>query len=201
MENAVEALKIAFAVILFVLALSLSISCFSQAINAVTNITTMYDGEAEYEKVQSANGLTRTVGVETIIPTMYTAYDENIEIYFFESDGVTPIPIYYKTDQYGRKVSDGKGGYVQVTSLSLEKEEFGSDGAKSATQVAQEHLDIILGGRALDTEEKYKQQFIYNNGFYDYLKGKKFEERLGEYYQGSDSTKIKKRVITYILQS
>ena len=203
MENAAEALKIAGGVILFVLALTLSISCFSQATRAVNAITTLRDRDIEYEQVQSANGLTRAVGVETIIPTMYTAYSENIEIYFFDKDG-DEIPIYYKTDQYGRKVSDGEGGYVQITSINLEKEGFGNEGTKSATQVAQEHLDIILGGESLKKTEgyktlypKYENQIFHKTGFYEYLKGKKFEELLGEYYQGEDTTKIKKRVITY----
>ena len=37
----------------------------------------------------------------------------------------------------------------------------------------------------------------YTNGFYEYLAKHTFSEQLGEYYQGSDSTKIKKRIIIY----
>ena len=54
-----------------------------------------------------------------------------------------------------------------------------------------------------DMKTKYEKQYIYDDGFYNYLEGKKFEEYLGEYYEGdtsnsgSTSTKIKKRVITY----
>ena len=48
-------------------------------------------------------------------------------------------------------------------------------------------------------EKKYGNQFMdeYTNGFYEYLAKHTFSEQLGEYYQGSDSTKIKKRIIIY----
>ena len=80
MENAVEALKIAGGVLLFVLALTVSISCFSQANKSVTAIVSMRDRDVEiaFDQIRPSKGLTRTVGVETIVPTMYTAYYENI---------------------------------------------------------------------------------------------------------------------------
>ena len=65
MENAVEALKIAGAVLLFILALSLSISSLSQANSAVSDITTMYDREFMYSYIEPSKGLTRKVVVDT----------------------------------------------------------------------------------------------------------------------------------------
>ena len=64
---------------------------------------------------------------------------------------------------------------------------------------------MILAGKNkyknVDNEmvKKYDKQFYYSNGFLDYIKNKKFEEKLGEYYEseGSTSTQIKKRIITY----
>ena len=47
MENAVEALKIAGAVLMFILALSLSISCLSSANSSALNIASMYSRERE----------------------------------------------------------------------------------------------------------------------------------------------------------
>ena len=50
--------------------------------------------------------------------------------------------------------------------------------------------------------KKYSNQIIkndYPDGLYNFFAGKKFKENLGEYYQGTDSTKIKKRVITYTI--
>ena len=142
--------------------------------------------------------------------------------------------IYYKTNQYGSRVdSEGKSvansnpNAVTVNYIDLSKESFGTENGKEATQVATEHLSLILAGgnkwknqyrnnqemlNLLD-EKKYGNQLMdteYPNGFYAYLNGKKFVENLGEYYQGSSqdedeslasttATKIKKRVITYKL--
>ena len=49
MENAAEALKMAFGVMMFVLALSLSISCFSQASSAIDNIITSREPKVSCE--------------------------------------------------------------------------------------------------------------------------------------------------------
>ena len=61
MENAVEALKIAAGVLLFVLALTVSISCFSQANRAVTSIVNMRDRDTQilYDQIKPSSGLTR----------------------------------------------------------------------------------------------------------------------------------------------
>ena len=196
MENAVEALKIAAGVLLFVLALTVSISCFSQANRSVTAIVSMRDRDVEiaFDQIRPSKGLTRTVGVETIVPTMYTAYYENIEIFFKTSSG-DAIPIYYDINQYG-EINTDENGEIKVCSISAGLDE--------------KRLDMILAGKNNlpdyidnDMKTKYEKQYIYDDGFYNYLEGKKFEEYLGEYYEGdtsnsgSTSTKIKKRVITY----
>lgn len=104
MENAVEALKIAFAVMMFVIALTLSISSFSQANTAAKAIVEMSDSETEYTYVEPSEDLTRIVGIETIISTIYSSVEENIEIHFIGTDG-KEIPLYYDT-------SINKKGYI-----------------------------------------------------------------------------------------
>lgn len=109
MENAVDALKIAFAVMVFTMALTLAISTFSQAretseavlfMNDKTNYY-VYDGISDVnEKTVSVNGedityteytasesgITyydkRIVGIEAIIPTLYRYYKENYTVIF-----------------------------------------------------------------------------------------------------------------------
>ena len=133
MENAVEALKIAGAVLMFILALSLSISCLSSANSSALNIASMYSREREYRYVKPASDFTRTVGIESIIPAMYQAYEENTEIYFKDKNG-NPLPLYYKTNQYGKRV-DSEGNTVDNSStravtinyINLEKEQIEID--------------------------------------------------------------------------
>lgn len=198
MENAVEALKIAFGVMLFVIALTLSISSFSQANLSVRAITTLRDRETRYTYVAPTTDGNRIVSVETIVPTMYKAYRENIRIEFYKKNG-EKLPIYNDLDKNGKPIQNGEINYID-----LSEESFGIEGSKTALDVALEHLAIILSGKA-ETGSKYANEIIYKspdyaNGFYGFLSANKFEEQLGEYYQGENASKIKKRVIKYILQ-
>ncbi len=204
MENAIEALKIASGVLMFVLALTISISCFSQANESITSIVNMSDKDTKilYDNIRPSDNLTRTVGIETIIPTMYKAYDsDSLEIYFEDSKG-EPMPIYYEIDSYGNRVKDGEKDKI-VSYIGTKIETSYPD---SETQI--KHLDMVLAGsnRYKDVDEnmvkKYEKgfyQFGANDSFFDYIKGKKFEEKLGEYYEseGSTSTQTKIRKIIY----
>lgn len=202
MENAVDALKIAFAAIMFGAALALSISSFSNASSAVTAIVSMRDRETEYTYVEPSENLTRTVGIETVVTSMYRAFEENIVIYFIK-DG-EPFALYYDTDTTGKIKKDDSYNNIEISCIDLSREGFESK------EQAIEHLDIILGGKAAlegktqNVKDKYENKFIYEDGLedglYEYFKNAQFEELLGEYYQGEGASQIKKRVITYILQ-
>lgn len=186
MENAADALKMAFGIMIFVVALSITISCFSQAREAIESIATMKDREITYLDIDYENteGLTRTVGVETIIPTMYKAYQENFIIYFWENSNKTiPYELYKKT-----VMVDNIPTEVTINYIDLEQEVWPNK------KTAIEHLNKIL-----------------DEGLYDKLSNAKFTEILGEYYQEDkeagyetdvlEVNKTKKRVITYILNN
>lgn len=182
MENGVEALKIVFGIIIFVLAISITISCFTQVVQAMHRIWEMQqvdesyvtDVSGNYLNYVNFNGGTREVSAETIVPNMYRAYKENFAIYFYNADGSDFV--LYQSDS-GENVN-----YVD-----LEKEIYSNE------KTAIEHLDKIL------VEEN----------LYDTLKDNNFIEYLGEYYQedvsGSTETanvnKSKKRVIAYVLKN
>lgn len=188
MENAVESLKIAFAVMMFAMALALSISSFSKANSTVEAIISMRDRETEYTYVEPSRNLSRTVGVETIVPSMYRAYKENIEIYFLDRDG-GPLTLYYKTNSDGDNIIEN-GRRVGINYIDLALENFAS------SEQAVSHLNILLSNSTV-SDDIYRNQICHTEGLYEYLARYKFEERLGEYYQGEGTTKIKKRVITY----
>ena len=83
MENAADALKMAGAVLLFVLALSIILFYFGQVRESADTILdyrdreTMYiDGNYYYEQT----GTERNVNLETIVPSVYRAYLENYKI-------------------------------------------------------------------------------------------------------------------------
>lgn len=181
MENGVEALKIASGMLIFVLAITITISAFTTASQAMRDIFTAKDAQ-EYVTDADGNylnfvswsddvdGGTRKVGVDTIIPSIYRAYKENYAIYFYDSEG-NDFVLYEKEN--GEKVN-----YID-----LQKE------VHASAEKAIEHINDLL----------------YNKGLYRRLKEGTFIEKLGEYYMddvsGATGTaeinKIKKRVITY----
>ena len=84
MENAVEALKIAFAVLIFIMALTVSIVSFNSVKSTADAILYMKD-EANYYEYQEDSGKAaenRIVGLETIVPTLYKYYKENYTVVF-----------------------------------------------------------------------------------------------------------------------
>ena len=228
MENATKALEIGFGVLIFVVALSLSIATFSNATRAITNIMTNEDKTQSYVYVTEANGVdennNRIVGVETIVPAMYKAYKENYKILFLDQNG-NPITLYYKTRNSSKEteIVDGEsvtvlprekddyGEEIEINFVDLEEEVLG--GVEDAIQ----HLDFILYGNNYQKDDKkyytkYKRQIYYPDGLYDFLVDKKFIEILGEYYQEdaeagteipetqvAEINKTKKRIITYKL--
>lgn len=106
MENATDALKMAFAVFVFVMALTIAITMFSQlnrvsqVVLASSDITTFYS----YDEVDYGQR-SRIVGLETIVPTLYKYYKENYTVLFLNQ--MADLLLYIKAKQieiYGEVV-------------------------------------------------------------------------------------------------
>lgn len=221
MENVADALKMAAAVLVFVSALSIGISSFSQA-RATADILIAYsDRETVTQFAQDTETTSRLVGAETIIPTIYRAYKENYRILFYDIDG-KPIELYSKNED---------GATVRVSCIDEEE-----DAMRDAWQEDNFIMALLYGtngtykksdGSSMTFSEFKDELYKYNSkitllnssGIYDtILKGSIFEERYGVYYQDdteitidsntdisdqssdvqtSDANKTKKRVISY----
>ncbi|MBR3132800.1 MAG: hypothetical protein IKG42_01785 [Clostridia bacterium] len=73
MENISEAIKMAGAALIFILLLSVTINIYSQAKDTADIVLFSSDSTNFYQHIKSnQNGVTREVGLETIIPTLYT---------------------------------------------------------------------------------------------------------------------------------
>lgn len=85
MENASDALMMAFGVLIFVMALTVAINSFSQA-REVSDIVLFSADETNfydyYDEVTSASAENRIVGLETIIPTLYKYHKEKYTVLF-----------------------------------------------------------------------------------------------------------------------
>lgn len=232
MENAVDSLKIAFGVLIFTVALSISISTFSNARRAIDGITTIKDKAQEYVYLEPSTTSNRDVGIETIIPALYKAYSENYRVEFWVKDSAGTEK---KLILYSRRNVEARENYwEEVNYIDLIDENFGSE------SLAIDHLNALLtnghtkfyinaskayGVKDISAYKRYNSTntillydeeigsksgdiAIGSEGLYEFLKDKKFEERLGEYYQEDKSegkvsdtleiNKTKKRIITYV---
>ncbi len=91
MENAIEALKMAFAFLSFVLALTVSIFAFNK-VKETADIMLYTKDETNYYEYIKDNEISgrayenRVVSLETIIPTLYKYYKENYTVVFREAN-------------------------------------------------------------------------------------------------------------------
>lgn len=216
MENAADALKMAGAVLMFVIALSVSIVSFGQARQASDIILNYRDRETVYidgDYYYEASGTERTVSVETIVPAIYRAYNEQYKIVF---EGL---------DEYIYK--------CQYTSGQSEVERFVLDSdfdyniitIADRNQRCKSFLNAILYGiKDENFEEWYensdmgKKVILPSRNLYEKLsKAKKITEYLGVYYptetadeettidtdnreeEVPEANKVEKRIITYVI--
>ena len=213
MENAADALKMAGAVLLFVLAVSVAIVSFGQARETADTIldykdreTVYIDGNLYYE----TTGTERTVGLETVIPTIYRAYLENYKVVFEGLD--SPI--------YTMKLSNGNE--IKKYTLDLETK-ISSDQSQNIYNVSlandEQKSEFLCGilyknfnksGSKTNFEKKYNVS-LPDNSLIEQLNGKVssgkvIKEYLGVYYQEDneevpDVNKTEKRIITYKIEN
>lgn len=145
MENAVKALEMAFAVMVFVIALSVSMISFNKA-KATSDVVLYAQDETNYYDYEGATGKAaenRIVGIETIIPTLYKYYKENYTVVFrkgtYNEEGVLsdldPLEVY---ETASRAKSNTTNGAVQLwgknydTIMQSKYSNFFSDGYKES---------------------------------------------------------------------
>ena len=206
MENAADALKMAGAVLLFVLALSVIIFSFGQA-RANSDIILNYkDRETEYidgNYYYTTSGTERQVSLETVIPAIYRAFFENYKIVFI---GLKK-PIY--------KIKNPSGELVNKYTIDLEKRTDSNfpNVAISGSASEEDKKKIIkaflygdysdFSNNKSNFENKFHIKMDSSESIYDQLtKASKITEYLGVYYQNDDSNvpdinKTEKRIITY----
>ena len=223
MENAVDALHMAASVLIFVLALTISINAFGQARQTADMLVSYNDREYSYTYVEenkdsSGNVLTeRLVGLDSIIPSIYKAYRENYKIVFRDRKGSETAENLLGNDGLYRKRNNETGNYDAVYKIDLENESLAGDEQKL------EFLSAILYGTKDDNFDDISSRLgnlgisLNSTGLYDKINNRKLKEDIGIYYQeeagtvdddsdietsGSDvpeANKTEKRVITYTL--
>lgn len=216
MENAADALQMAAAVLIFVLALSISINAFGEVRQVSQVLLDSNDREYDYTYVEentdsSGNVLTeRLVSTESIIPSIYKAYKENYKVVFRDSDTAQDASGLLGNDGVYRQRNAETGQPEPVYEIDLNTNWGLGEGQ------TEDFIMAILYGDDLDnfldiqrTFQRNSGIYLNNEGLYDKINNRKLKESIGIYYQGEeglteeeaanvpDANKTEKRVITY----
>ena len=90
MENAVESIIIVFAVIVFVIALSLTTFMLSKAMTTAENLVYHTDETRYYQNIEVNEtniATSRIVGIDTVITSLYRYYKENFMVKIYNTGG------------------------------------------------------------------------------------------------------------------
>lgn len=194
MENAVEALKMAGFMILFIIALSITMITLTQAKTTADSLVKNQDRQQSYQYIEVtgdlSKSLSRTVTLADIIPTLYRYAQEDYAVQFYTSSG---SPLYvYESGQIKNGVHVKKNDLDLDTEHWLENGETRYEEWRGNTTKIKQHVDDVV-------------EYLLAN-----YKNSNFEEKLGttEDYEESQDTnelvpdinKQYKRIITYTLK-
>ena len=218
MEDAVQALKMAFAVFVFVIAISVAFYVLSKAKATSETIFYVSDKTNYYDNVESNSNVTRTVGLETVIPTLYRYYRENFMVQIMDASG-NVLQVFDTTTEWevsnAAKVIEKKRNARQKTLMKLYGEGktnmFGAPWVGTTDEDAKARIDLyIKGGKGYINNAlvDYTNKGLFSNGikettqfeeiFTEYqFSGQTISDEDGEYELIGDKRGSKKIVITY----
>lgn len=219
MEDAVQALKMAFAVFVFVIAISVAFYVLSKAKATSETIFYVSDKTNYYDNVESNSNVTRTVGLETVIPTLYRYYRENFMVQIMDASG-NVLQVFDTTTEWevsnAAKVIEKKRNARQKTLMKLYGEGktnmFGAPWVGTTDEDAKSRIDLYIKGEkgyinnalvnytenngllsnGIDEKTKFEESFTE----YQYS-GQTISDEDGEYELVGDKQGNKKIIITY----
>lgn len=198
MENAVDALKMAFSIFAFMIAIAVAVSSFSMAKTASDVI--MYSKDTtnfkEYYEEVGKQEEKRIVGIETIVPTLYRYYKENYTVLFedwgnynFDTGGHGSGKLYILNTKRGNlknffNVDDETARYEPWT---------------ASPEETKKHLDVFLNGGTyydVSTGEEYVT-YSSTECFLAKYKDRKFIESIKVQRDAVGEITEEKRTIVY----
>ena len=120
MENAVDALKISFAVFIFIFAIAITFSMISKAVTT-SDVVLYYTDETSFYDYEASKEENREVDVSTVITTLYKTYEENVtvKIKLNEEDDFTEFSL-----DAGTATEENINDYIDTYLLNLDGKKF-----------------------------------------------------------------------------
>ena len=170
MENAVDALKIGFAVIVFVMALSLTIYMFTEVRTAADAVLYSSDISEFIDYDEAVEGTeVREVGLETVIPTLYKYYKENFTVIFLDKSG-NYLELYETQTNTALWSTDYINKYYGGTSTSICSFDVAEETSRhepwtGSNEDYKEFLDYFISGEDYEyTDSSGNKTITFNNG-------------------------------------
>lgn len=207
MENATHAFFMAFAVIVFIIALTVSMVSFGKVRQTADLILYTKDETNYYEYIGAIGKAAenRIVGLETIIPTLYKYYKENYTVVFkegtynYETGDITNwkyLPIYKTTANRNWQTSyntlmNNKYGIEkpesEIFSFDLDEETLRHEPWTGSYDRIKNNLDCFINGGIYVNPNNntnyidYSKNPLQTGGFISKYKNAKFLETIEEY--------------------
>ena len=211
MENVTRALYMAFAMFVFVIALSYSMYMIRYLNTTSKLILHRVDGTNSYQSIElkdfdaaSVNNdirRARTVGIDTIIPTLYRYYKESYSVKILDESG--NLMQYFDTTTEGavmtamgtlaNKRSDTQKALISLYGTAdLPANLFGAPWMGNTNKDTKARIDMYISGESgyinntwVDYSKQYSGKYIYLN----YYKDRLFKETFAQYaYEGDTLT-------------
>lgn len=208
MENASDAIIMAGAVLIFVIALSVAMTVFSQARQTVDTVVYASDRTNYYEYLDidlSNNIKNRIVGLETIIPTLYKYYKENYTVVFLDETG-KGMKLYESLtnhDNWSKDLDGNVKGFtttkypdmddMEICSFDVNEELVRREPWVGDPIETRKNLEAFIEGKEYvwpnGSGKKYDYANIINGkSFMEYFSKKKCRETIGEYRTSNKDT-------------
>lgn len=206
MENASDAIIIAGAILIFVIALTTAMTVFSQARATADTVIYASDETNFYEYIEvDSNVESRIVSWETVIPTLYKYYKENYTVLFLQSgqsgDSPKGLELYrtittpelwtgYDNDRTTDKIPPIVKKYPEINdnkiicAFDVDDETKRHEPWTGSTEDYKNHLDAFLEGGTFNyPSDNNRIAYDYtDNGFIKRMgQNATFKETIGEY--------------------
>ena len=210
MENVSDALKMAFAMLIFTTALTITIMVFTKARQASTGIMSQKEKSRTYYNLDGTNIMSeKEVGIDAVISNLYSYYQTQDTIVFFkgelDSDGnlkdntIKKMPIYItKAPENTLNKSSLRIPDKQIFGLDINDESIRQEQWVNGETRSKQFVDFLINKKNIpddyfNSSVRRGIEFVYSLNGKSILEAinAKFIERIGEYnrdLETSDST-------------
>ncbi len=144
MENAADALKISFAVFIFVFAIVVAFSVIAKA-KETSDVVLFYSDRTNFYEMEDTSSKNRTVDLSEVIATLYRSVGESVNVTIIDKNGndITNITV---TDDLGN-----------ITKVALYN--FGGDSGTSEEKI-NKFIEEKLQARVLYNGQRFMEEFV-----------------------------------------